>query len=92
MQRMVLRSTNTGIIEGSLQRMQLASIQVRAGQLATDIITKMSGLRTELQTTYRIYQHSLRIDVINELHKEASPEAQACWFAFSLDSWSSILL
>jgi alpha-mannosidase len=72
--------------EGVLYRAQLQTITVRQGHLCDHLITDMTCLRAKLRTTYKLYHASPRLEMINELYKEASSEPQASWFAFPFNT------
>jgi alpha-mannosidase len=78
------------ISEGVLHRSKLVSIQGRAGALSSELIIETTCLRARVRTTYRLFHEIKRLDITNELYKEASSEPQASWFAFPIGGGGAV--
>ena len=72
--------------DGTLHRAQLQSIALRRGPLCDHLIVETICLRARLRSTYKLYHPTPRLEIVNELYKEASSEPQASWFAFPFNT------
>jgi len=68
--------------DGELRALHVDAITARHGPVSSCLIVEASARGMKLRTTYTLYHTLRRIDIENELTKEATSEPQCSWFLF----------
>jgi hypothetical protein len=70
---------------GQLYRPQVESVALCRGPVSSSLTVEISCLRARLRSTYVLYENLPYLDIVNELVKEPTEEAQCSWFLFPLN-------